>query len=396
MKFIMTPETQRFILEHSLDDVRQLALQSARFPQIDMALALRQITGRQKVKLKIPLFYNHPDILYPKQLSLEQSSSESTAKYKSSCCEGGSFADLTGGFGIDCYFISRNYAQASYVERNTELCEIARHNFDILGAENIRVFNRQSEDFLKEMSPVDLIYLDPARRNQAGNKVVLLSDCEPNVAELLPLLLTKAENVLIKLSPMLYITLALKDLPNTKEIHIISVDNECKEILFLIHGKVGQKIMIKTVNLLKNKANQIFNFEEQEEKRAQVDYTSELLQYLYEPNSSVMKSGAFNLVAERFGLKKLHKNTHLYTSNELMPDFPGRIFLIESVCGSTKHEIKNLRLNTPQANITVRNYPLTVNEFRKRTGIRDGGELYIFACKLVNDVNAIVQCKKIQ
>lgn len=396
MKFIMTPETQRFILEHSLDDVRQLALQSARFPQIDMALALRQITGRQKVRLKIPLFYNHPDILYPKQLSLEQSSSESTAKYKSTCREGGNFADLTGGFGIDCYFISRNFAQASYIERNTELCEIARHNFDILGAENIRVFNMQSEDFLKEMTPVDLIYIDPARRNQAGNKVVLLSDCEPDVSELLPLLLAKGENVLIKLSPMLDITRALKDLPATKEIHIISVDNECKEILFLIHGKVGQKMMIKTVNLLKNKANQVFDFNEQEENKAQVDYTSELLQYLYEPNSSVMKSGAFNLVAERFGLKKLHKNTHLYTSNELIPDFPGRIFLIESVYGSTKHEIKNLRVNAPQANITVRNYPLTVNEFRKKTGIRDGGELYIFACKLINDVNAIVQCKKIQ
>lgn len=396
MKFIMTPETQRFILEHLLDDVRQLALQSARFPQVDMALALRQITGRQKVRLKTPLFYEHPDILYPKQLSLEQSSSESTAKYKSTCCKGGSFADLTGGFGIDCYFISKNFAQAFYIERNTELCEIARHNFDVLGAENIQVLNMPCEDFLKEMSPVDLIYIDPARRNQAGNKMVLLSDCEPNVAELLPLLLAKGENALIKLSPMLDITRALKDLPATKEIHIISVDNECKEILFLIHGKAEQKILIKTINLLKNKANQVFDFDEQEENKAQVDYTSELLQYLYEPNSSVMKSGAFNLVAERFGLKKLHKNTHLYTSNELIPDFPGRIFLIESVCGSSKHEIKNLRVNAPQANITVRNYPLTVNEFRKKTGIREGGELYIFACKLINDVNAIVQCKKIQ
>jgi len=391
----MTPEIKKFIAEHSQDDVQKLALQSARFPHIDMAFALRQITGMQKTKSKIPTFYENTDILYPIQLSLEQSSSESTAKYKSSLCEGETFADLTGGFGIDCYFISQKFSQSSYVERHTELCEIATNNFKALGANNIAVFNRQSEEFLTEMTPVDLIFIDPARRGAAGNKVVSLSDCEPNVAKLSSLLLEKAKKVLIKLSPMLDISLALKELPETKEVHIVSVDNECKEVLLLLDDNSDKNLTIKTINIIKDAKIQQFDYLFADESVTQASFAKDILKYIYEPNSSIMKSGAFNLISERFGIQKLHKNTHLYTANVLIENFPGRIFETEQVSGSSKQEIKELQKSVTKANIAVRNYPLSVEEFRKKTGIKDGGSIYIFACKTSNDANSIIKCRKI-
>ncbi|MDO9154033.1 MAG: RsmD family RNA methyltransferase [Paludibacter sp.] len=391
----MNTETLDFIRKHLLDDVQQLALYASRFPNIDMTFALRQIEGRQKAKNKIPIFVANENILYPAKLSIEQSSSELTAVYKSTLCQGECFVDLTGGFGIDCYFISKNFTQTTYIERNNELCEIARHNFKALDIENVSVFNLQSEEFLNAMQPVDFIFIDPARRNDVGNKVISLSDCEPNVAELSTLLLAKGNNVMIKLSPMLDITKAIQDLPATKHVHIISVDNECKEILLLMNAEPKQQLTITTINIFKNNTNQVFNFDQHEETAANAEYTSNLLQYLYEPNSSVMKSGAFKLIAQRFDLKKLEKNTHLYTSNEYSVDFPGRIFQIESISGSSKPEIKQLKTKVTKANIAVRNYPLTVAEFRKKTGISEGGDHYIFACKLVNKKNAIIICKKV-
>ena len=391
----MTPEIKKFIAEHSHDDVQKLALQSARFPNIDMALVLRQITGMQKTRTKIPSFHINADILYPAQLSLEQSSSESTAKYKSSLCEGNTFADLTGGFGIDCYFISRKFSQSIYVERHTELCEIAAHNFKVLGANNITVFNRHSEEFLTEMLPVDLIFIDPARRSATGKKVVLLSDCEPNVAQLSALLLQKAKKVLIKLSPMLDISLALKELPDTKEVHIISVDNECREVLLLLDVNSDKKLIIKTINIIKDSKIQQFDYQFADETATQAGFAKDILKYIYEPNSSIMKSGAFNLISERFGTLKLHKNTHLYTSNTLIDNFPGRVFEVELVSGSSKQEIKKLQKSVTKANIAARNYPLSVEEFRKKTGIKDGGDIYIFACKAHDDINCIIKCCKI-
>ena len=222
----MNQDTRQFIADNLETDIHQLALQATRYPLVDMPLAIRQINGKQKIKLKIPLFFSTDDILYPIQLSLEQSSSQSTAYYKSTLCEGNTLVDLTGGFGIDCYFMAENFSQVTYVERDAELCELARHNFKALGRKNIDVIHADSEKHLAQMEKVDWIYIDPARRSESGKKVFFLSDCDPDVSALAPLLLEKADKVMIKLSPMLDITATVSELPTTAEIHIISVENE--------------------------------------------------------------------------------------------------------------------------------------------------------------------------
>ena len=390
----MNEETRQFILEHIDDDIHQLALQSGKFPLIDISLAIRQINGKQKIKSKIPSFFRNEDILYPAQLSLEQSSSESTAKYKSTLCEGKSLTDLTGGFGVDCYFLSQRFEQVSYVEQNTELCEIAGHNFKVLGCPNIEIHNTTSEKFLTEMLHSDWIYIDPARRSESGKKTVLLSDCEPDVSALSKLLQQKTSKVMIKLSPMLDITAALRELSDTTEIHVISVDNECKEILLILNSISNENPKIKTINISKNKTFQIFECNSEKESACKIEYSSSVEKYLYEPNSSVMKSGLFKSVGSSFSLSKLHVNTHLYTSLEHKTDFPGRVFEVVKIWGNTKQELKELVLKIPKANISVRNFPLTVEEIRKKIKIKDGGEIYLFACTLADGKKAIIECRK--
>ena len=390
----MNEETRQFILEHIDDDIHQLALQSGKFPLIDISLAIRQINGKQKIKSKIPSFFRNEDILYPAQLSLEQSSSESTAKYKSTLCEGKSLTDLTGGFGVDCYFLSQRFEQVSYVEQNTELCEIAGHNFKVLGCPNIEIHNTTSEKFLTEMLHSDWIYIDPARRSESGKKTVLLSDCEPDVSALSKLLQQKASKVMIKLSPMLDITAALRELSDTSDIHVISVDNECKEILLILNSISNENPKIKTINISKNKTFQIFECNSEKESACKIEYSSSVEKYLYEPNSSVMKSGLFKSVGSSFSLSKLHVNTHLYTSLEHKTDFPGRVFEVVKIWGNTKQELKELALKIPKANISVRNFPLTVEEIRKKIKIKDGGEIYLFACTLADGKKAIIECRK--
>ncbi len=392
----MNQETKQFILQNIVADIHQLALQSARFPLVDMPLAIRQINGKQKIKTKVPLFYNTDDILYPVQLSLEQSSSESTAKYKSSLCEGGILVDLTGGFGVDCCFMSEHFKQAVYVERQQELCELASHNFKVLNKRHIRVIHAQTEKYLAEMDHADWIFIDPARRSSSGKKVVLLSDCEPDVSALSPLLLQKSTQVMVKLSPMMDITAAVNELSNTAEIHIISVDNECKEILLILDQGEHTNQKIKTINFGKTNRPEVFEFYQHEEATTQITYTTVAEKYLYEPNASVMKSGAFKLVASRFELQKLHKNTHLYTSNEFHPDFPGRIFDVKKQWGNSKKELKELTAQIPKANISTRNYPLSADELRKKLNIKDGGDTYLFPCTLENEEKVVIECGKLK
>ncbi len=230
----MNQATQEFIRTHEKDDIFAISLAARSSDEIDYQLAIRQINGRQKIKLKVPTFYNCPHILYPVQLSLEQSSSESTALYKAKRCKGEIFVDLTGGFGIDCSFIARNFNHAVYVERNSELCSLASHNFEALDLKHIQVVNSDAEAYLKTMTPVDVVFIDPARRSNTGKKVFRLSDCEPDIGQIYQLLKAKAQRVLIKLSPMLDLTQLMSELETINEIHIISVDNECKEILLII------------------------------------------------------------------------------------------------------------------------------------------------------------------
>jgi len=390
----MNDETKRFIIEHEQDDIYLLSLQSDRYKSVDLELAIRQINGRQKIKNKVPRFFQMEEILYPAQLSLEQSSSEITALYKSSLCEGNSLVDLTGGFGIDCFFMTAHFKQVTYVERQTELCRLASHNFNVLNENHIEVINAETEKYLSEMERVDWIFIDPARRSTSGKKVVLLSDCEPDVSALSAQLLNKATNVMIKLSPMMDISAAIRDLPTTSEIHIVAVDNECKEILLILTENTEKQLIVKTINFSNNKNNQLFDFKINDETNANPAYTLEIKKYLYEPNAAVMKSGAFKLIGYHFGLHKLHINTHLYTSNELESNFPGRIFKVVNVYNNTKKELKELITKAPKANISTRNYPLNVDEIRKKLRIKDGGDTYLFACTLANEQKVIVECKK--
>lgn len=386
----MNKKTIDFIKLHENNDVNRLALQTSLFADMDKQLVLRQIAGKQKIRAKVPFFYAIDELLYPQQLSLEQSSSESTAKYKSLLCEGDKLIDLTGGFGIDCFFMSKHFTETVYVERNEELCSIAQHNFNLFKEKNIQVVHADSINFLRNLTEkVSCIFIDPARRNENGGKVFRISDCEPNVESLHDELLVKSDKVIVKLSPMLDIDAALRALPSTSQIHILSVENECKELLFVLEKNGVTEPIIYAVNIGKNAVTDTFLFTLSEENKAESRYSAPA-RFLYEPNASLLKSGAFKAIGSRFGLSKLNKNTHLYTSEALVDDFQGRIFEIKQASGFSRQEIKALRAEYPKANISCRNFPLSVNELRKKTGIAEGGDIYMFACKDVEEQNVII------
>ena len=393
----ISPETQLFIREHSSVDVRALALQAKKYPDIDMPTAITQIAGRQVAAEKIPSWREIEEIWYPKHLSLEQCSSEITARYKARLLQGDSLTDLTGGFGIDCSFLATGFKSPTYVERQEELCEIAAHNFPILNLNHINVRNEDGVAYLQSMSPVDCIFLDPARRNEHGGKTVAISDCEPNVAELEDLLLNKANRVMIKLSPMLDLSLALKELKHTQEVHILSVNNECKELLILLRQTSPAEIAIHCVNLFTKgtQEEQHFVFTREQEQRSQCTYTDSLGDYLYEPNASLLKAGAFRSIAAAYPVRKLHPNSHLYTSDSFIENFPGRIFRIVNQCSFNKKEVKENLADLKKANVTVRNFPATVAELRKRLHLTEGGDTYLFASTLNNGQKVIIRCEKV-
>lgn len=396
----LTEETLRFVAEHRHDDVRTLALQAARYPHVDMPVALTQIAGRQAAEEKIPTWAATDGILYPPHLSMEQCSSEVTARYKATIVEafGGrneQFADLTGGFGIDCSFLSALFSHATYVERQEVLCEAARHNFPLLGLEHINVCHADGTDYLRDMTGTDWLFLDPARRDGHGGKTVAIADCEPDVATLEPLLLEKAEHVLIKLSPMLDLTQALHTLRHVSEVHIVSVGNECKELLLVLtRGDMTEpdRVPIRCINLPTDQA--AFSFTRQEEQDTACPYAPTLRTYLYEPNASLLKAGAFRSLANAYKAEKLHPNSHLYTSDMPLPDFPGRMFRIDGWCGFGKKEVKSLLGENRKANITVRNFPATVAELRKRLKLAEGGNIYLFATTLAEGQKVLVRCSK--
>lgn len=390
----LTPEIWQFVREHQNDDIRTLALQAKKYPDVDMSVAINQIAGRKAAGHKIPTWYANENIIYPVHLSLEQCSSEITATYKASLVTGNTLVDLTGGFGIDCAFMFTRFRTVTYIEQQEELCEIASHNFAVLGLNHITVKHQNAVDALNEMDPVDCLFVDPARRNEHGGKTVLVSDCEPDVAALQHLLLNKAKRVMIKLSPMLDLSLALHSLPCTCEVHVVSVQNECKELLLVLERsdtKIESKeIPIHCINFTNN-GIQKFTFTQVQEASTIVQYTNEVGSYLYEPNASLLKAGAFRSTASRFGLKKLHPNSHLYTSDQWIAEFPGRCFKVEAV-GSVKD--KALLAGVSQANFTVRNFPMSVAELRKRTRLEDGGETYFFATTLNNEKRVLIRCRK--
>ena len=379
------------VTEYQHDDVQQLALQRNRFSQLsdtDFRFFLQQVEGKQRTRDKLPTFAQIEDWWYPVRLSCEQCSSEATARYKAELIghKHDTLIDLTAGYGVDTFFMAEHTQQAHYVERNAELCAIAEHNFSLYRP-NIQVHNTTAEEFLSSLPitniqypiantpyPIShtLIYLDPARRSQSGSKVFRIEDCEPNIIDLLPSLRKHTRHIMIKISPLLDITAALLILRNDWDTHIVAVNNEVKEVLFL----TGTGVM-HAVNIRGMQTDRLL-FSPEDEKQAQLTIAIDIQQYIYESNAAIIKAGAFRWVGERYGLQKLDTNTHLYTSSTLLPDFPGRVW--EVIDAEIKEPKKQLDTKVKYS-ILSRNYPLSPEEIRKKYKLNDGDDMYLLAAR---------------
>lgn len=394
----LSPELKSFIREHLNDDTDRLLLAASRFPGIDVTWATRQILARRQLKDKLPYWYTLDDLIYPSRLSAEQCSSEQTALYKQALLKGNSFCDLTGGLGVDCYYFSQKARIATYVERFPEYCEAARNNFTILQAEHIRVINADAREVASSLQ-ADTFYIDPARRSTNNKRAFALADYEPDILQLKPILLEHSGRLIIKISPMADLGETLRLLPETREIHILSSKNECKELLFLLETPVfysqQEKVKIFAINLQPGINAPAFTFNLQEEKDSPLITTDTLNTYLYEPHTALLKSGAFKLIAVRYGLYKLHRHSHLYTSPQLIPDFPGRCFIVDETFEFSGKLLKQISRQVSKANLTVRNFPLSVAELRARSGIKEGGDVYLFATTLANEKKVLVKTHKI-
>ena len=393
----MLNQTEKdFIKKHLNEDVRKLALQiqSKNYPEITAALVLNQIRARQKSKEKIPSWAQNENIIYSPALSLEQSSSEITAKYKAQLLSGNRFVDLTGGFGVDTAFIAEKFKEAIYVERQKELVDLASWNFKVLNLQSIQTKCMDAIEYLEQLSSADCIFLDPSRRSESGKKVVFLQDCEPNLLDIQEQLLNKADKILVKLSPMLDIQAALKVLKNVAEIHIISLDNDCKELLFLQTKSFSGTTQIVCVNFSKREfQSDIFFYSS--EKETLISYASKIQKYLYEPNASILKAGFYKSVASKYQVEKLQVNSHLYTSDFLRNNFSGRVFEVISVSSLNKKELKNFMSDIHEANLSVRNFPLSVNDLRKKLKLKEGGDLYLFATTLFDGQKVLIKTRQI-
>ena len=391
----MNTATRDFIEKHLKDDVRQLALQ--KFPDdVDKMLALNQIEARQLLSKKVPSWASNPDLLFPKHLSIEQCSSEFTAKYKASIISGGdTFVDLTGGLGIDSYFLSEKFKTSYYVENQKELCDLAEHNFGVLGRK-ITVVNSDAETYLSKNHNFDLIFIDPARRDIYNRKMVSLHDCSPDVVDLVGTRRATSAQYLIKVSPMLDISLITNEMQNISEIHIVSVKNECKEILIKIEPGFDGEIKYFCVNFVGNdlKSSQSFEFSEISECSEYSSFAPTIKRYLYEPNASLMKSGAFKLISQYFGIEKLHVNSHLYTSDDLVSEFPGRIFEVVGFAPFNKKIKKELLNDITDASVATRNFPLSANELRKNLNLKESDKNYIFGTTLIGEKKVVILAKK--
>ncbi|HOH95645.1 MAG: SAM-dependent methyltransferase [Paludibacteraceae bacterium] len=347
-----------------------------------------QLEGKAIANIKIPSWAAIDNIKYPKRLSMEQCSSEYTAKYKANLVQGDSFTDLTGGFGVDFAFMSQSFKKATYNEQNTDLFNIANHNFKLLQLNNVQTINYDAIEYLNSIKKQNCIYIDPARRSKSGRKMIRLEDCEPDLTQIKDKLLSKCDTLIVKLSPMLDMDAALKNLPETSDIHVISIKNECKELIFVLQtNNEHASTQIHCVNILEKPC---FTFTKDEEKNAQ-SFFSMPLKYLYEPNSSILKAGAFKMVGIKYNAYKLHINSHLYTSKELIDSFPGRCFEIMEICSAHKNKLKHIQ----KANLAIRNFPSSVDELQKKIGIKDGGELYLFATTILDGSKNILVCKKV-
>ena len=382
--------TAEFIREYRERDIRQLALQANRFPDVDMPYALDQIQGWQIARRKLPKWAACDGVIFPPHLSMEQCSSEPTAQYKlnlamewaSRVGHASRMTDLTGGFGVDFSFTSCAFNAATYVERNEQLCHIVEHNLPLLGLNNATVVCADAVEYLSTVEPQTMLFLDPARRDEHGAKTVMLADCTPDVVQLLPQLLEKSRFTMLKLSPMLDWHKAVDDLQGTvREVHIVSVGGECKELLLVLSTVVESELKVYCADLsIASAPSSLFVYTPGSSAPV-VNSTFNIQHstFLFEPNASIMKAGCFDELAAAYGVSPVSRNSHLFLSDEPIEDFPGRSFVVERVTTMNKGELRKALVGIEKANIATRNFPLTVAELRKRLKIKDGGDVYIFA-----------------
>lgn len=384
-------DIQEFINNHLHSDISELLLKGIPFETVDSKLIIEQIEAKKRCQKKLPTWFNAENIYYPNKLNIEQTSSEITAKYKSELVSGKTLIDLTGGFGVDAYYFSKQVENVIHCEIDSGLSKLVKHNFEALQVSNIICLNENGIEALKRIDKsFDWIYIDPSRRDSSKQKVFLLTDCEPNIKVYQGLFFKYSQNVLIKTSPLLDLSATLLDLKHVKEIHVVAVNNEVKELLWILERDFEGNTKVKTVNIKKNQL-QNFEFNFKNETEATAIY-SQPLTYLYEPNAAVLKSGSFNSVSEILNIPKLHKHSHLYTS-EVLVNFPGRQFKIEKILPFNKKAFSKEKIT--KANITTRNFPLSVNDIRKKLKVKDGGQLYLFFTTNVNDDKIILVCSKV-
>ena len=391
-KKLLKTGAEDFISNNLNTDIMSVLLQKPVFAAISNRELAEQIESKNKCKNKLPSWYNSEKIYYPNKLNIEQSSSEITASYKSRIVSGKSLVDLTGGLGVDSFFFSQEIKTVVHCEISKDISEIAAHNFTVLGAQNIHVEQIDGLEFIKNTAAkFDWIYLDPSRRALNSKKVFKLSDCKPNVVPHLELLLTKSKQVLIKTSPLLDISIGLNQLVQVKEVHIVAVNNEVKELLWVIQEGYSDEVKVNTINFNKGMED-TYNFLWAEEKRITATYGAPQ-KFLYEPNVAILKGGAFKRVARDLKVDKLDEHSHLYTSQKWV-EFPGRTFRIIEVFDYNKKGLKHL-IGT-KANVTVRNFPESVATIRKKFGIKDGGENYLFFTTINKSALKVIKCTKIK
>ncbi len=389
---ILNIEIQEFINKHLNSDITSILLKGTLFPNIETKEIIEQIEAKKKSEKKLPTWFNAQLIYYPNKINIEQTSSESTANYKSKLISGNSLIDLTGGFGVDSYYFSKSFKDVFLCEIDKSLSELVDHNFKKLNATSIQTLNCDGIKFLKDNKiNYDWIYVDPSRRHESKGKVFFLKDCLPNIPESMDLLFERSEHIMIKTSPLLDISIGINELKFVKEIHVVAVENEVKELLWVLEHNYDDEIKITTVNIKKS-ANEVFTFNLNHEAEVEVKF-SEPLTYLFEPNAAILKSGAFKSVSEQINVFKLNINTHLYTLDYLI-DFPGRRFKIDTILPYSKPLLKS-KLPS-KANISIRNFTETVAELRKKFKIVEGGNVYLFFTTNIKNEKIVLICSKIE
>jgi hypothetical protein len=390
LESILQKDIQDFITQNLNTDSSKLALKKNPFPAINYSIIINQIVAKKKAKDKLSTWFSSENIIYPEKISIEQTSSENTAKYKASLVSGEKLIDCTGGFGIDDYYFSKQFKSVIHCEINADLSQIVKHNFEILEATNTECYQGDSTEILKQLNQTfDCIYVDPSRRNDAKGKVFMLADCLPNVVDLQDFYYQFTNTILIKTAPILDLQAGLLELKNVAQIHIVAVDNEVKELLWKIEKNYNHSPEIIAVNLEKEKQT-ITKIESSKSYSARYSLPKN---YLYEPNASLMKSGGFEAVSELFAVNKLHQHSHLYTADEII-DFPGRKFQIDAVVPYQKKEIAQY-IQNKKMNVSTRNFPIKPEEIKKKHKIQDGGTIYAFFTTNLNNEKIILLCTKL-